>query len=267
MSATLPRHGFIDRDGSAFTEYDDFGVEYRDASHRYHLWRDGERTDAVSVTSALGVLDKGQGLLRWAEACGAEGAAILARQGELDDVPAEEAIDRVRLFKLGMEAKRDAGAGRGTIVHSVLEAWSLDGTVPNVADFETVHRGYVQGLCRWLLKTDPTPIAVERVVASPLHRFAGRADLVAEINGLPMLVDLKTSPRARIFDQAHAQTAGYQLALAECGIDVTAAVVVVVGEDGAFIEEACCAGPELFLSVLAAYRGMARLRSDRRAVA
>lgn len=256
----------VAQEGSEYTEYDGFTVEYRDASHRYWIIDDaGTRSSAISVTSALKILDK-PALLSWAEAAGAEGAALLAKQGELDGVPPEEVINRVRMFKLGMDAKRDAGADRGSIVHKVLEAWSREGTVPDIGDFHPLHRGYVQGLCRWLLKASPTPVMVEQVVGSPTHMFAGRADLVAEVGGFLMLCDLKTNPNGRVYDEAHIQTAAYLVALRECGCDPVGAVVVSVGEDGSFTEEACCGGPDLFLDVLRTHRGMARLRSDRKAV-
>jgi hypothetical protein len=252
---------YVERDGSEFTEYDGFAVEYRDASHRYWITKDSERKPAVSVTGALKILDK-PALLQWAERAGAEGAAELARMGELDGCPPGEVIDRVRLFKLGMDAKRDAGAERGTIVHRVLEAYGRDGTVPNVGDFEPQIRGYVQGLCKWLLKANPEPVAIEQVVGSPTHWYAGRADLVANIGGLTYLCDLKTNPSGRVYDEAHVQAAAYQLALEECGIPTLGAVLVAVGEDGTFEEVPCCADPLDFLSVLDTHRRMGRIKSD-----
>src|SRR5437899_2955441 len=97
------------RDGSEFQEYERFTVEYRDASHRYWIHADGERLPAISVTSALKVLDK-PSLKRWIEDCGAAGAIQLERAGELMGVPPAEVGDLVRLHKVGADAKRDAGA-------------------------------------------------------------------------------------------------------------------------------------------------------------
>src|ERR1700733_10404659 len=94
---------YAERDGSEIQHYDTFDVEYRDASHRYWLHHDGERTPAVSVTSALNVLDK-PALLSWAESCGVEGALILERRGELKDVDPKAAVDIVRINGLGKDA-------------------------------------------------------------------------------------------------------------------------------------------------------------------
>lgn len=251
------------KDGSVFVEYPEFTLEYRDASHRYWILQDNERTAAPSVTTILGVLDKG-GLLHWAERCGAEGAAILAREGDLEGVAIEDVIQRVRAAKLGMIAKRDEAADRGTLVHSVLESWGRDGTVPNVTEFPAAVRGYVQGLCGWLLRANLEPVAIETMVASTTHGFAGRFDLFADHRGAPVLYDLKTSAKAIVWDSAHLQVAGLMVAMRECGFDgVGNATLVAVGEDGGFTEVDCDASGDEFLSVFAAYRAVQRLRALR----
>src|SRR5438105_3965915 len=129
----------LERDGSEFQAYDAFTVEYRDASHRYWIHRDGERTPATAVTSILKVLDRPQ-LTKWLVAQAAAG---------------EDA-----------EEKRDLAADRGTAVHRVLELWATEQKVPNLSDFAEEVRGYVQGLSRWLVTMRPEPSSVERFVAS-----------------------------------------------------------------------------------------------------
>ena len=123
---------YAEREGSEITEYPDFSVEFREASHAYWIHSADERLRVPSVTGVLKVLDR-PALLHWAERAGAEGAARLAQMGELRDVDPTEAIHLVRLHKLGMDAKRDAGADRGTIVHRVLEVYGREGTVPDLA--------------------------------------------------------------------------------------------------------------------------------------
>jgi hypothetical protein len=264
MSSVYQRP-YTERDGSAFEVYDEVTVEYRDASHRYWLHANGERIPAVSVTSALKVLDK-PALLSWAEACGAEGAAHLAAQGELRDVHPSRAIDVVRLNGLGMDAKRDAGADRGTAVHNVLEFWARERAVPDLADFPAGVRGYVQGLCAWLLATSPKPSAVERFVGSVTHTYAGRLDLRATLDGRDCLVDLKTNPKGRVFDEAHLQARAYCLADVECGSEPPEGIVIVaVGEDGGFEMVECEAEAGDWLNVLGTYRSLCRLRNARAA--
>ncbi len=255
---------YTEREGSEIVEYPTFSVEYRDASHRYWIHRDGERTDAVSVTSVLKVL-AAPALVTWAQRVGAEGALKLAREGELDNVPVEDVVDRLRLFKLDTDSKRDEGGDRGTSIHTALQDYARDGTVPNVGDFRVPERPYVQALCRWLLRADPTPILVEQIVGSPTHGFAGRVDLVAEINGLHYLCDAKTNRNGRVYDNHHAQAAGYVLALEECGYSVMGSILVGLGDDGTFEEVPGELGPDDFLNVLRTHRTMARLRNSRAA--
>lgn len=262
---TVYEKPYTERDGSEFEVYENVTVEYRDASHRYWL-HDGEtRVPAISVTSALKVLDKPM-LLKWAESCGAEGAITLERQGQLTGVHPSQVIDIVRMNGLGMEAKRDAGADRGTAVHSVLELWAREETVPNLSDFPAEVRGYVQGLCGWLLAAHPKPSSVERFVGSLEHCYAGRLDMRATLDGRDCIVDLKTNPRGRVYDEAHLQARAYALADVECGSPEPEGIVIVaVGEDGGFEMVECEAEGGDWLAVLSTHRALSRLRSARSA--
>lgn len=263
--STVYERTYTEREGSEFQQYEHVAIEYRDASHRYWLHADGERVSVISVTSALKVLDK-PALLSWAESAGAEGAAILAAQGELKDVPPAQAIDIVRTHGLGMDAKRDAGADRGTATHAVLELWVRERRVPNLADFPPERRGYVQGVCAFLLATRPKPSSVERFVGSLKHRYAGRMDLRAEIDGRDCVIDLKTNPKGRVYDEAHLQARGYADADVECGSpEPDGIVIVAVGEDGSFEMVECEAESGDFLNVLNTHRSMSRLKNARAA--
>lgn len=256
----------VEREGSVFAHYDDFSVEYRDASHRYWICRhDGSRFPAVSVTSALKVLSK-DALLDWAEDCGARGAAQLAAMGELDGVPLTDVVGLVRLHNLGKDAKRDAGADRGTAVHNVLERWALHREVPSLADFTPAVRGFVQGLSRALLTLQPEPTSVEKIIASPTHGYAGRMDLRAKVDGADTVIDLKTNPKGRVYDEAHLQAAAYALADQECGApEPDAIMIVAVGEEGNFEAVDCDATARDFLAVLACQRAVKRLSAATRA--
>jgi hypothetical protein len=257
MTVTLPEA----KDGSEFVAYGDFAVEYRDASHRYWLHHEGQRTPAVSVTGVLKILDK-PALIPWAEAAGAIGAARLAEMGELQGVPMEDVPSLVRLHGLGADAKRDEGAGRGTLVHDALSAYMTTGSPPSLRNFDPRLHGYVQGLSRWLVKASPTPTMVEAIVGSVTHSYAGRLDLRADIGGVDTLLDVKTNPKGRAYLEAHAQLQGYAVACEECGYPAPERMVVIaVGEDGSFSETECQATPEDWLSILACQRSVTRVRN------
>ena len=228
---------------------------------------DGIRRPVPSVTGILKVLDK-PALLAWAEACGAEGAAFLAAQGELDGVDPAEAIYRVRMFKAGMDAKRDAGADRGLAVHTVQEMWMRDRTVPVLSSFPLEVRGFVKGYCSFLLEHNPQPSSIERVVGSREHGYAGRMDMRAVIGDRDVVVDLKTSAKARIYDEAHLQSRSYAMADVECGApEPDGIVLVAVGADGSYEVTECQATAEDFLNVLATYQSLRRLRDARKKAA
>lgn len=262
MSALARSYGV--RDGSEFEVYPGVTVEYRDASHRYWLHANGERQAVVSVTSALKVLDK-PALLSWAERCGAEGAVLLERRGDLEGVAVDDVIGVVRDLGQGMDARRDAGADRGTAVHNVLEFWGREARVPDLAAFPAEVRGYVQGLCAWLVTASPRVSSVERFVGSLTHGYAGRLDMRAELGDRrDCIVDLKTNPGGRVYDEAHLQARAYALAEVECGNPAPEGIVIVaVGEDGSFEQVECEAEASDWLAVLACHRSVCRLRQAR----
>lgn len=198
---------------------------------------DGDRLP--SVTTLLGVIDKSGPLMAWA----------------------------VAETKAGRDyrATRDTAATRGTSVHDALEVLASKGTPPELADFPAEDRGYVKALCRWWIDHDPEPVLVEQIVASPTHRFAGKFDLVAEIQGMRHLIDLKTSKR--VYDTHHLQIAAYRLALMECGWDdVSLGAVLRVGEDGEYEFVPANAEPQDFESVCALYETLKKVRRKPKAV-
>jgi hypothetical protein len=249
------------REGSEIAEYGEFSVEYRDASHRYWLLeKDGPRTAVPSVTGVLKVLDK-PALVGWAERVGIESAVTLMRSGAVGDgVAVSDVPAMVRSYGLGADAQKKAGGDRGTAIHDALRIYCAQGDVPNVLDFEEPVRPYVQGLCRWLLQAAPKPVMVEAIVGSLEHGFAGRFDLLADIAGRRMLVDLKTSKS--VYPEMHLQLAAYMLAVEECGVQrPDGALVLAVDADGGFRTAECCARDEDFLAALSCHRAIKELKT------
>lgn len=260
---------FIPRDGSEYTEHPSgLKVEYRDASHRYWLHTGADRIAVPSVTGVLRVLDK-PALIPWSEARGIAGAIEAVRLGEInvhDDASVANAVGTVRALKLGQDAARDAGAERGTSLHDALQAYVENGKPPAISEFPAEHRGYVQALCRWLLAARPEPTAVEVCVGSVEHGFAGRLDLRANVDGRDLVIDLKSSKNARVWDEPHVQLAAYMGALVECGHPAPdGGLIVAIGEDGTFQAAECEASYEDFLAILGADSVMRRLRASRTA--
>ncbi len=244
-------------------DYEGFRVEYSDAAHRYWLLTDEDRKPAISVTSALAILDK-PALRRWQGNVDAEAVLGLERDGELRGVPTDKAIYVARERGYGAEALRDKGGARGTAVHKALAEYCEEGHIPHLSGYTDEERGYVQAACEWLLEASPEPCdgLIERIIGSPTHGFAGRFDLVAYMGGgVRTLIDFKTSANASLYPESHIQLAGYQLAFPECGIKpVDRAIIVSLDPDGYYKTADCAATGEDFLSILNAHRRVSALK-------
>lgn len=252
-------------------EFCDVGGLTKSGGIRRAQWRryfhveagvDGARTELTSVTTILDVLAK-QALYAWNEDHGARGAIEAQRLGEIpDDLPLDEVIGRVRSLGFGAQAAKAKAAKRGLDIHDALEAWARTGSLPDPAVMDPDHRPYLRGLARALLELDPTPVAVEQLVCSAVHRFAGRYDLRATVDGAEALIDLKTNLAGRGWPEAHVQLPAYALADAECGVPLPDRMLVVgVGPDGVFNVDECCGTPDAFLAVLGAFRAMGKVRN------
>lgn len=210
-------------------------VLYRDSSHRYWIvdaW-DGDRIakkhTAYSVTSILKILDKGEGITRW--------AVRLAQEGK------------------DWQDERDSAGTRGQSIHDALERLARDNAAPALWDYPADDRGYVQALSAWWLDHKPEVIQTEVIVAHPELDYAGRFDLLCRIDGKVWLVDLKTAKR--VYREAHLQLAAYAAAMDACGYDPPERMGVLrVGKDGAYEFARSWATPDHWFGVLGAHRAL-----------
>lgn len=154
--------------------------------------------------------------------------------------------------------RKDRRAREGTNVHEkVLEILAAGKRIPSLADVDETERGYAQGVISWWSDANPEPIATEQVVYSPSHRFAGRVDLIAKIDGKRTIIDLKTG---FIGESAHVQLGGYWLAASESGFGpLDAMALLKVYEDGTYSVLPGLSSPADFTHALEVYRGGKRL--------
>lgn len=215
----------------------------KDGEPRERPWRayhftpiDAKRGRLPSTTTLLDDICPKGGLPVWSEERGVEGAAEAVRRGLIDmSTTLEDAVEIVRAHKLGAEAAKKKAAERGLNVHALLEQYMLTGAAPKLAEHPAAHRGYIQGLTRWLLAVDPEPVAVEQLVVNPEDGYAGRLDLRAKIEGQLVTVDLKTQENGGIYATAHWQVAMYERAAVRCGDEpADRKMVVVVAANGEF---------------------------------
>jgi hypothetical protein len=77
---------------------------------------------------------------------------------------------------------------------------------------------------RWAESVQLKPVLVERTVFSLQHGYAGTLDLLARVNGVLTIIDMKTSKA--IWPEARLQVAAYHAAMQEMGYVPAAAMIV-----------------------------------------
>lgn len=201
---------------------------------------DGERAihslPIISVTTALGVIDKSGPLVHWATERVIQGVCDLPasqrRHPELSP-----ATLRRKLVDSGAhptQSLRKAGR-RGTGVHLAMERWVETGVVPPADEPE--HMGYHRALRQWIRDVQPECFASEVAVGSERHGYAGTFDMLVRIDGRVVIGDLKTSKRH--YPSSHfRQLAAYELARREMGHvpEAVDAVVVLLANDGTYTQ-------------------------------
>jgi hypothetical protein len=230
----------------------------REKPWRAYHWTptEGDRQRLPSTTTLLDAICPKAGLPPWSEARGVEGAVEGVRLGLIDhETTPERGVGIVRAHKLGAEAAKRKAAERGLNVHALLEAYMLTGAAPKLGEHPKHHRGYIQGLTRWLIAENPEPVAVEQLVVHPEDGYAGRLDLRARIDGQLVTVDLKTQERGGIYATAHWQVAMYERAARWCGDEpADRKMVVVVAANGEFRQMDAEWDEERLNAALAYYR-------------
>lgn len=246
-------------------------VYYRDSNHAYYesiedrggKWV-GPIAARVPSPSTIGkLLDTNtEPLMRWAARKTCEGVV------QLDHVP-DDPSDLWGVLcgrKLTYRDLREQRASEGTAVHErILGALAEGGRVPSLADVSAEERGYGQGVLAAWHDLEPKPIGSELVVYSSAHRFAGRLDLLCELDGALTILDLKTG---FVGNGAHTQLAGYWLAADESGYGpIERALILKVSDDGSYSVTPCAAAERDFLAALSAYRAASAVGKRSREIA
>lgn len=147
------------------------GLHYSDSSHRY--WLDGK--PIPGVTSLIGVIDK-PALPRWAAKSVAEYVAANPEGVETLRDMGEETLVK-SLAQIPWE-KRDKAADHGGKFHDLAEQL-MKGQKIMVPD-DLV--GKVQASLAFMGDRNVTPVIAEMSCASREHWYAGRFDLVADLD-------------------------------------------------------------------------------------
>lgn len=164
------------------------------------VYEDLERGLRVPGVTTVCDMKAKPALVRWAALeCGryVEGnAKVLAA---MDPAEARDAVKGAPWRRSG------AAAGTGTDVHAIVER-ILRGEKVTEVDADLVHP--VRGFLAWRREFAPEPLEVEACGWNETLGYAGTLDLVARIDGVTWLVDVKTSKA--VYGDYALQLAAYQ---------------------------------------------------------
>lgn len=222
-------------------------------------------------------------LMYWAAKLDQTGIAQLAREtmdsdGGLDWLRSQGAIDgALRDAGLTWTDVRDAAATRGTNVHrDIFLALATETRPPSLSKLSPEERAYGQAAMRWWRDRRPTPLFAEQATMHSEQGYAGRFDLLCELDSERVLVDLKTREKGKPRKGDHVQLRGYEMANIACGIGASdKQLALLLLPDGSYREVWCVADDATFICALYAYRAGSELgkamtaaeRAEREAVA
>lgn len=187
-------------------------------------------------------------LLWWAVGLDQVGIAELAEEDMRADrdvtwLSSHELIkDRLKEEKRRWSDVRDRSAETGTNVHEQVFHALARGETPNLADRTEAERGFAQAVIRWWMENKPEVIAAEQVTVNYATGFAGRFDLLCEIDGERVLVDAKTREKGVDRKSDHVQLPGYEDANVACGIGSSDRQIVLVLRPDGFYNAVPCVG-------------------------
>lgn len=167
-----------------------------------HWYVDSTGLKIPGVTTIIGDGVPKPALIRWGMNTTAEYA--INRWDQLGELPV---ADRLKELKGAAYAERDAAAKRGTEVHALGESLvhGLEVDVPDEL------AGHVESYVRFLDEWEPVVLVSEAAVCNYAVGYAGTLDLIADVNGQRLLIDLKTT-RSGIYGETALQLAAYRYA-------------------------------------------------------
>lgn len=174
-------------------------------SHQYK--RNGK--NITSVTSALGMVDKSQALIKW--------AIGLAENYLLDHLETGNRVDRHAISEACQQhsIRKQEAADIGTLIHDWAEQYAL-GKNPKLPEDEKVLNG-VLAFLKWVDENQIKFLETERIIYSIKHNYVGIMDLVftsgIENHAIIHVGDYKSSNG--IYNTMLYQVAAYQEAFSE----------------------------------------------------
>jgi hypothetical protein len=165
--------------------------------------------DGESVLSVTGVAAPKPGLVYWAAKVAAEHFRDRVQPGKsLDEIEIQEIFDGAKKAHAAISKK---AASIGSLAHAACETFARTGVEDYPVNPQA--RASFETFLGWWKDHKVRVNRAEQKVYSVTHRYAGTADLFCEVDGVPCVVDLKTS--GAIYDDYLMQLAAYAHAMNE----------------------------------------------------
>jgi hypothetical protein len=209
--------------------------EYHEENHTYTSKADGKLWPGV--TSIGNNLAKPQ-LIPWAAKMAVQHLAD--KQEAIKSSSPEEYALLLSEAQDAHSRKSRSAADAGTLAHKWCEEYIKaelvgDGMVAlHAYPEDPVTRSCTQAFCAWQAAHHVIWLASELVVGSAVHEFGGTLDALAIVDGIPSLIDFKTSNQ--ISKDYFIQTAAYHLALEEMGLKMWQRIILRIPKDGSDFE-------------------------------
>lgn len=232
--------------------------------HDYYVCKGNRRFKVPSVTKITGIVDKSAPLMAWAikntldVIKGAIGPGAEYNESYLEAV-FKAAKDQSRGIK-------EDAASNGKQVHEWIEHY-IRGEQPVLPPDGTQVRGGVDAFLQWMGEHKVQFLEVERPIYSRRHRYSGRMDGLAYVDGALAVVDWKTSNG--VYVEYILQIAAYAVAyLEETGRKVDKAILIrldkITGipEPHEFDGQTLKRGKAGFLAALQLWRSLQKLNKQ-----
>ena len=150
----------------------------------------------------------------------------------LNDMGDNDYVKRESIIALARKAAKDYNAGSadiGTKVHEMIASFydvdtkeGISGVNFDVRNLEVEAVKALMAFLKWNDAYSPSATQNEILVHSEEKGYAGTADMFCTIDGIPTVIDFKTSNNGRMYPEAKYQTAAYRYILkAEKNVIVT----------------------------------------------
>lgn len=168
----------------------------------------------ISVTEILRVISKGEALQYWF------GKQVYLACSLKPEITEKEALAFPYL-------QSEKAASRGTTVHSIVEAYKHGQDIQTIPE---AYRGYQQAFKSFLAQFNASVVTNETTVINHKEKYAGTLDLILDVDGKKLIVDIKTGKQ--LYPEHKIQLAAYREALNDQSIVGVAGLLLK--EDGGY---------------------------------